>query len=59
MRTIFTLAWKAFQSAQQRRASAQALDELDERTLRDIGFDAEANARREHLRHAAARFRML
>ena len=58
MRTIFRLAWKAFQSTQQQRADAQALEDLDERTLRDIGFESEANHRRESLRRAAARFRM-
>lgn len=58
MRSIFRLAWKAFQSTQQRRADAQALDQLDERTLRDIGFEFEANLRRESLHRTAARFRM-
>ena len=57
MRTIFRMAWQAFQDARQRRADTEALEHLDERALRDIGFETEANSRRESLR-SAMRFGM-
>jgi hypothetical protein len=59
MRTIFRRAWLAFQAARQRRADADSLEHLDEHALRDIGFEPEANFRREALNRAAMRLRML
>ena len=59
MRTIFEMAWRAFRDARQRHADAQALERLDERALRDIGFETEANYRRDSMQRAAGRFWML
>ena len=42
MNAIFKLIRGAIEQARRERL----VDELDERTLRDIGFEAEANARR-------------
>jgi len=46
MNTIFRLIRAAIEQARRERLVA----ELDERTLRDIGFEAEANARRDATR---------
>lgn len=46
MNIIFKLIREALEQARRERLVA----ELDERTLRDIGFEAEANARRDATR---------
>lgn len=50
MLRIFRLAYDAAINAQSQRATTRLIQELDERTLRDIGFEAEANARRDATR---------
>jgi hypothetical protein len=46
MNTLFRLIRAAIEQSRRERLVA----ELDERTLRDIGFEAEANARRDATR---------
>jgi hypothetical protein len=53
MKRIFRLAWDAFESARRSRATARAIEHLDERTLRDIGLDHEANRVRDRTRLTA------
>lgn len=53
MKRIFRLAWDAFESARRSRATSRALEHLDERTLRDIGLENEANRARQRTRLAA------
>jgi uncharacterized protein YjiS (DUF1127 family) len=53
MKRIFRLAWDAFESARRSRATSRALEHLDERTLRDIGLENEANRVRQRTRLAA------
>ena len=50
MLRIFKLAYDAVLDVQRKRANAHLLDQLDERTLRDIGLDHEANRVRERTR---------
>jgi hypothetical protein len=57
MKRIFRLAVDAFQAARFERMRAQLAQQLDERTLRDIGMDLEANRVRERTR-IAMRFGM-
>ncbi len=52
MKRIFSLVIEAIVAAQQRRARARLLAQLDERTLRDIGLEHEANRARARSRHA-------
>lgn len=52
MKRIFRLAWDAFAAARQERARARIFEQLDERTLRDIGLEGEANRARERTRLA-------
>ena len=52
MKRFFHLAWNAFSAARLSRARARLMDELDERTLRDIGMETEANRARERARLA-------
>jgi hypothetical protein len=52
MKRIFRLAIDAFASARYERARARLISELDERTLRDIGLEHEANRARERTRVA-------
>lgn len=58
MKRIFSLAIEAISAAQQRRARARLIQELDERTLRDIGLEHEANRARSRSRQAYLRFGM-
>jgi hypothetical protein len=53
MKRVFRLAWDAFESARRSRATARAIEHLDERTLRDIGLESEANRVRDRTRLAA------
>jgi uncharacterized protein YjiS (DUF1127 family) len=46
----------AFTAAQKRRAQRRMLTQLDERTLRDIGLEFEANHARERARRLDLRF---
>jgi len=46
----------AFAAAQKKRAQARMLNQLDERTLRDIGLEFEANSARERTRRLDMRF---
>jgi hypothetical protein len=50
MKRIFRLAIDAFAAARLDRARARLVEQLDERTLRDIGMDLEANRARERTR---------
>ena len=52
MKSLFKIAVRAFESAQQRRARERLMVELDERTLRDIGLEREAYHARERRRLA-------
>jgi hypothetical protein len=52
MKRIFRLAIDAFMTARQERARARLTSQLDERTLRDIGMEQEANRARERNRLA-------
>ena len=53
---ILNLVFDAFTAAQKRRAQARMLSQLDERTLRDIGLEFEANSARERSRRIDLRF---
>jgi hypothetical protein len=50
MKRIFRLAWAAFAAARLERARARMIEQLDERTLRDVGLEFEANRARERTR---------
>ena len=52
MKTFFKLAIEAFANARLERARARVIEQLDERTLRDVGMDLEANRARERNRLA-------
>jgi len=52
VKRIFRLAVDAFISVRLERARARLIEQLDERTLRDIGMDIEANHARERNRLA-------
>lgn len=52
MKRIFRLAVDAFVAVRLERARARLIEQLDERTLRDIGMDFEANRARERNRLA-------
>ena len=52
MKRMFRLAWDAFAAARLERSRARIIDNLDERTLRDIGLEVEANRVRERTRLA-------
>ena len=53
---ILNLVLDAFANAQKKRAQARLLNHLDERTLRDIGMEFEANSARERTRRLDMRF---
>jgi hypothetical protein len=57
MRGFLKLAIDVIASARQTRARARLLEQLDERTLRDIGLEHEARRARERTR-LAMRFGM-
>lgn len=52
MKRMFRLAVDAFVAVRLQRARAELVQQLDERTLRDIGMDLEANRARERNRLA-------
>jgi hypothetical protein len=52
MKRIFRLAVDAFIAAREEQARARMVSQLDERTLRDIGMEHEANRARERTRLA-------
>ena len=52
MKRFFRLAIDVFASVRLERARARMVEQLDERTLRDIGMDLEANRARERDRLA-------
>jgi len=58
MRTLFKIAIDAFAAARQKRVRERMLEQLDERTLRDIGLEHEANRARTRARHGYTRFGM-
>ena len=58
MKRIFRLAWDAFTAARLERARARMIEQLDERTLRDIGLEVEANHARNRARRVDLRFGM-
>ena len=51
MMKILNVVLDAFAEARRKRSQARLLQHLDERTLRDIGLEVEAN----HARHRARR----
>ena len=55
---VLNLVVEAFVAAQKRRAQAGMLSQLDERTLRDIGLELEANRARARGRRLDLRFGM-
>jgi len=58
VKRIFSLVVEAIAATQQRRARASLLAQLDERTLRDIGLEHEANRARARSRQPFMRFGM-
>lgn len=58
MMKILNLALDAFAQARRKRAQARLLQHLDERTLRDIGLEFEANHARERSKRIDLRFGM-
>ena len=58
MKSLFKLAVESFASVQARRARARLMQTLDERTLRDIGLETEANQARDRARYGFLRFGM-
>jgi hypothetical protein len=52
MLRIFRLAYDAVLDVRRKRANARLLEQLDERTLRDIGLETQANIARERTRLA-------
>lgn len=53
---ILNLVFDAIANAQKKRAQARLMHHLDERTLRDIGMEFEANSARERSRRIDVRF---
>ncbi len=53
---ILNLVFDAFGEARRKRAQARLLQHLDERTLRDIGLEFEANHARERSKRIDLRF---
>jgi uncharacterized protein YjiS (DUF1127 family) len=58
MESLYKVAIQLFAAAQERRARQRLLTQLDERTLRDIGLEQEANRARERARNGYLRFGM-
>jgi uncharacterized protein YjiS (DUF1127 family) len=58
MHSLFKVAIKLFSAARQKRARERLLTQLDERTLRDIGLEQEANRARDRARNGYLRFGM-
>lgn len=58
MKKILHLVIDAFAEARRKRAQARLLQHLDERTLRDIGLEFEANHARQRSRRIDLRFGM-
>ena len=55
---FLNLVVDTFVAARNKRARARLLSQLDERTLRDIGLEFEANSARERSRRLDLRFSM-
>jgi hypothetical protein len=55
---ILNLMLDAFAEAQRKRSQARLFQHLDERTLRDIGLDFEANHARDRARRIDVRFNL-
>lgn len=53
---VLNLVVEAFVAAHKKRANARLLRQLDERTLRDIGLEFEANSARQRSRRLHLRF---
>jgi hypothetical protein len=53
---ILNLVFDAIANAQKKRAQARLMHHLDERTLRDIGMEFEANKARERSQRIDLRF---
>jgi hypothetical protein len=58
VKSLFKLVIESFINAQARRARATLVQTLDERTLRDIGLETEANQARDRSRYGFLRFGM-
>jgi hypothetical protein len=56
MMKILSVVLDAFAEARRKRAQARLLQHLDERTLRDIGLEFEANHARTRARRIDLRF---
>ena len=58
MRKILTMVFEAIGAAREKRVRDHLIQQLDERTLRDIGLEHEANRARTRARQAYMRFGM-
>jgi hypothetical protein len=56
VKKILTLVFEAISHAREKRVRDRLIAQLDERTLRDIGLEHEANHRRERSRRAYMSF---
>ncbi len=56
MRTLFKIAIDAYAAARRKRVRERLVEQLDERTLRDIGLEHEANRARARTRQLNLRF---
>ena len=56
MKKILTLVFESIAAARQKRVRDRLIQQLDERTLRDIGLEHEANRARDRTRRFAMRF---
>ena len=56
MTRMLKLAFDTFVSAREKHAQNRLLETLDERTLRDIGLEHQANRARERMLRAYVRF---
>jgi hypothetical protein len=58
VKSLFKIAIDAFAAVRERSARARLIEQLDERTLRDIGLENEANRARAKSRQLHMRFGM-
>jgi len=58
VKSFFKAAFDALAAARERRARTRMIEQLDERTLRDIGLEHEANRARGRSRQTFMRFGM-
>jgi hypothetical protein len=58
VKSLFKVTMDAFAAAREQRRRARLVEQLDERTLRDIGLEDEANRARARSRQVQLRFGM-